>query len=632
MTKLSGLPYGQPLTGVETIPMVQNLDGHLVSVQRPIGDLISLTGAMVVTLFSQVHATTIPVGTDLIRVNGHAVTGLGDALYVAHTGDALDPAGEGVWWATSANGRIMKLASTPYATMFGARGDNTADDAPALQAFFDYVSMIGTALGGRALGIIPAGKYRCLSKAGPTSCVLVKQNSAIHNFGEIIHAAGGAVGGTVQVGRSQDNISWTGGVINANMQGNDNCIAISGLDSNGGQAEGIWIRDVILRHARHGGAFIPDPDAPGDVGRGGGKGFSVQAGPQRVVISGVLVEDCDIGFSVEGIVSNGGNTNDVNISDVTVRGAKYMGMLLAGYTQEPDSQTITSVNLSNIFLDGCCVGQATNFGVIHGAVGVGIVGRNIRIRNETGAAVTPIRGTFRQCDLEVFGDCYAVKDAIDLHNGGGYANLATQSQNNRLKLSLKVRNSASGYVLNLDPAFLLRRSQLDLRWLVYDGADLLDNPWPGSGIFAVQPQRTSYRLEDMSVSAAGLGVAQSDTDEAPVFGQTGLKVLTAASVLGTLVKSSSGQLNVANGNVATQILAAGDIPRGSTWDFTIRTNGGTGFSKAVVTKAVTDDTLTVSVLGHNLLTLAADGGNNLIVSANIGLTLVKWTATSQLDW
>lgn len=631
MTKLSGLPLGQPLTGSEGIPLVQEIGGHLQAVQRPLGDVISLTGAMVVTLFSQLAEATVPAGVDVVRVNGHALAGLGEAVYVAHVGADLDPAGEGVWWATTANDRVMKLASTPTAMMFGARGDDTTDDAPALQAFLNYVSMIGTAQGGRALGIIPAGKYRCLSKAGPTSCVLVKQNSAIYNFGEIIHAAGNAVGGTVQVGRSQDNISWTGGVINANMQTNDNCIAISGLDSNGGQAEGIWVRDVILRHARHGGSFIPDPDDPGDVGRGGGKGFSVQAGPQRVVISGVIIEDCDIGFSVEGIVSNGGNTNDVNISDVTVKGSKYMGVLLAGYTQEPGSQTITSVNLSNIFLDGCCVGQSTNFGVIHGAVGVGIVGRNIRIRNETGL-VTPIRGTFRQSDLEVFADCYDVKDAVDLHNGGGYANLATQSQNIRLKLTLKVRNGASGYILNLDPSFLLRRSQLDLRWMVYDGADLLDNPWPGTGIFAVQPQRTSYRLEDMTVSAAGLGVAQSDTDETPTFGRTGLKVLTAASVLGILVQSSSGQLNVAASNVATQILAAADIPRGSTWDFTIRTDGGTGYSKAVITKAVTTDVLTVSVLGHNLLNLAADGSNNLIVSANIGLALVKWTATSQLDW
>jgi hypothetical protein len=468
-------------------------------------------GALDIGLFGDIAKTTVPEGVNLLRTTGYSRSGLGAARYVA-----TDKAGSAAHRAQSANGRWFELAEdVPTALMFGALGDDTNNDAPPLQAFLDYVSDIGTTRGGRAIGLIPAGKYRCKTAAGPVSCILVKQHSSIINAGEIIHAAGPAVGGTVQVGRSQDNIAFSGGIINANYQGNDNCIAISGLDSNGGQAEGIWVSNVTVRHARHGGPNIPDVNAPGDIGRGGGKGFSVQAGPQRVFVSQILVEDCDIGFSVEGIVSNGGQTNDINISDVTVRQSRYMGALLAGYTSEPDSQTITSVNLNNIFFDECSVGQAVNFGVIHGATGVGIVGRNIRVRNIDGAAVTPIRGTFRQCDFEVQADCYAVVDMIDLRNGGGYANSPTQSQNNRFVMTLKVRNSATGYVLNMARDQVLRRSRLDLSWLVYDGADLTDNPWPGAGIFAVQPLRTSYRLENQSVSIVGQAISQSDTDQAP---------------------------------------------------------------------------------------------------------------------
>ncbi len=471
------------------------------------------SGALDVGLFGDIAKTTVPDEVNLLRTAGYSRLGIGAARYVASSNS-----GATAFRAQSANGRWFELAEdVPTAHMFGALGDDNNNDAPPLQAFLDYVSDLGTARGGRAMGVIPAGKFRCRTASGPVSCILVKQNSSIVNAGEIIHAAGPAVGGTVQVGRSQDNIAFSGGIINANYQGNDNCIAISGLDSNGGQAEGIWVSNVTVRHARHGGPNIPDVNAPGDVGRGGGKGFSVQAGPQRVFVSQILVEDCDIGFSVEGIVSNGGQTNDINISDVTVRGSRYMGALLAGYTQEPDSQTITSVNLNNIFFDECSVGQAANFGVIQGATGVGIVGRNIRIRNTEGDAVTPIRGTFRQCDFEVQADCYAVVDMIDLHNGGGYANSPTQSQNNRFVMTLKVRRSATGYVLNMAKDQVLRRSRLDLSWLVYDGADLIDNLWPGAGIFAVQPIRTSYRLENQSASVVGQAISQSDTDQAPTI-------------------------------------------------------------------------------------------------------------------
>ena len=103
-----------------------------------------------VGLFTAAAATppSIPSGTTLAATSGYAAEAKGDAVYAydAAPGTATSTSGLAYLAAhprsafAAADGRIFRLADavterTPH--MFGAAGDGTNDDGPALQAFFD---------------------------------------------------------------------------------------------------------------------------------------------------------------------------------------------------------------------------------------------------------------------------------------------------------------------------------------------------------------------------------------------------------------------------------------------------------------------------------------------------------------
>jgi|GEM_PF-1258209 len=105
--------------------------------------MIGLTGAkgdpggnvMSVGLFSDLPGMSIPAGTDRVETTGWGLKGRGKGAYIDATGETLDPAGEGIWWATTANARKFKLATTsPDVEQFGADPTGTLDSTAAFNA------------------------------------------------------------------------------------------------------------------------------------------------------------------------------------------------------------------------------------------------------------------------------------------------------------------------------------------------------------------------------------------------------------------------------------------------------------------------------------------------------------------
>lgn len=99
---------------------------------------------MAAGLFDDLPALTVPTGADIIRTTGRTAVGQGDAFYVDADGEILEPAGEGVWWATTANGRIFRLAGPVIAgdAVAAINGYSASglvygdDDGPALNQVF----------------------------------------------------------------------------------------------------------------------------------------------------------------------------------------------------------------------------------------------------------------------------------------------------------------------------------------------------------------------------------------------------------------------------------------------------------------------------------------------------------------
>lgn len=134
---------------------------------------------MSIGLFEIAGGLNVPLGTDLVQTSGHARRGSGSARY------AYDPAVDAAYVAQNqrssfitANGRGFRLSEILIdIRMFGAIGDNQADDTDAILECFGYIDRNG---GGTA--IVSPGIYKTsrdlvlpgsvgLDGYGPSSCL-----------------------------------------------------------------------------------------------------------------------------------------------------------------------------------------------------------------------------------------------------------------------------------------------------------------------------------------------------------------------------------------------------------------------------------------------------------------------------
>lgn len=353
---------------------------------------------------------------------------------------------------------------------YGAVGDGTTTgvDADGINAAMAAASAAAP-VGGRGLVIIPLGIYLCDDE------LTFQANTKVINYGHLKFTGGDAIGGFAVI-RAINNVEVTGGLWDSNFQGNDNTIAISFVNPNqtvaGPACENIWVHDLRIANARHGGSHIVDPDDPADVGRGGGKGITVQFGVKKCLISNVIVDDCDLGVSVEGKETDSGFVQDILFENVVVKGSKYMGLFL---TSVPNTVSLygqtTSVGFSNVQLVDCGVGQTTE-GVpqdvadLFGAItlqGMVAAKGDITVRSTTGKQ-TVMRGALRHCDLKV--NAIVGGELVDFVNTAPYAGhnpTLIASRYNRLDLNLVILGTTfSGFLVNNDATYPSNFSTFDI--------------------------------------------------------------------------------------------------------------------------------------------------------------------------
>ena len=296
---------------------------------------------------------------------------------------------------------FIEGAATPED--YGALGDGVTNDHDALQALFDAGGDI----------FIPNKVY-----ATEEAPILVEVDGThVECAGTFILAPGAYQNDNPDVDppgilafHAGSNIRWNGGTLDGNRDAGvtgPNGFSFSYLTSRTPTKLGCIGNVVTNVHVKN-CAASPDLDYgggtphDGGLGNSGGKGFTVQFGSPKTIVSGITIENCDIGFSMEGRVADGGRTNQVLISNVTVEDAIIGLHMLGTYgpSLSPDlGADYFSASLSNIWFKNCAVDRM-DFGVIHALQATSVKGRNIHIVNDDPGEVIAYRGIFTNCDFE----------------------------------------------------------------------------------------------------------------------------------------------------------------------------------------------------------------------------------------
>lgn len=371
---------------------------------------------------------------------------------------------------SSAGGAVVvQRAPEVYPQWWGALGDDTNDDQPAIQAMFDAASAAASS-GQRTKVVLPPGVYRCDDELVP------KSNICVENQGHLKFYGGDAIGGFVVL-RAQQNIELYGGIWDSNQQENDNTIALGFVNPDqsvaGDATENIFIHDMLIKNSKHGGSHIVDIDDPADVGRGGGKGITVQFGNKDITISDVVLENCDLGLSIEGKETDAAYSQGIVIENVVLKNCKYMGLFLTSVVNSANlyGQT-TSVSLNNIELVDCGTGQTTEltpqdcadlFGAITCQSMCGVQARNIRVKcTQPGDKLTVFRGAMRSCDWDVQVFCTGtLVDVVNSEPYAGHSPVNITSRWNSVRAHVNHYAAFSGYLLNAHATYYAAHGMYD---------------------------------------------------------------------------------------------------------------------------------------------------------------------------
>lgn len=364
------------------------------------------------------------------------------------------------------------IAGAPVNVLdFGATGDGVTDDTAAIQAALD------------------SGASRVSFFQGTfiiSDAIEPKSNTVIDARGAHIKFTGGNAVGHVCLIRSRENIEIFGGTWDSNFQGNDNTFAIGAISADQTQlgvfSNNINIHDVTVKNARHGGAHIPDPNDPANIGRGGGKGLTVQIGGRNIKFTNSTIIDCDIGVSFEGIedfdgvYNANGAVNDILFADNELKNIRYMPFYLSGTPTTTQYYGFTTqARVENCTVRESAYGQTSEtvpqniadlFGVISCNGGSHYAINGLTVVNSSGKT-TLVRGSQRSCK---FSNIVAViggqlVDCINSTPYGGYAPKNGTSPYNSHQIDLEMLGAVelSGYLVNNNATYFLRQSDVNIR-------------------------------------------------------------------------------------------------------------------------------------------------------------------------
>lgn len=270
---------------------------------------------MAVGLFLDGDTIDIPVGTDVIRTSGYSENGKGGAFYEYDAAvDAAYVIANPRTAFISSNGRGFRLSLDQQLNvcMFGAVGDDTANDGPAFVeaiAFSEAVGLTGTGFiqpGGPSLRI-PLGKYYL----GAQTLDIVH---TIDIFGE------GQAGRT---GGASTQLRWDDGVTGIRFQSHDTFgESGSGIQAYGGAANSK-LRNLFLKggysgtESEHSAVLMRATVSLEDlyIQNWPGDGISIIAivdgNCNTFSLRRITVQMCRDGIKVDGGNCNGGSAMDI---------------------------------------------------------------------------------------------------------------------------------------------------------------------------------------------------------------------------------------------------------------------------------------------------------------------------------
>lgn len=194
-----------------------------------------------------------------------------------------------------------------------------------------------------------------------------QDESTVFCYGTLQSTRGGSRGNLLAIGEGED-LTWIGGILDGNdVATGDNALtvfqnqvtsAVAGFETT--NATRTRVSGVRARNFTR------------DATYGGGKGFSLQHGHRQTVVSDYIVEDCDIGWSIEGKLSStpisGPTPNEpyygraIALSNIVVRRAPLMGAYIHNSSNSEDPSANSVIGRSLFFED--CALDNSNQGVI----------------------------------------------------------------------------------------------------------------------------------------------------------------------------------------------------------------------------------------------------------------------------
>lgn len=308
---------------------------------------------------------------------------------------------------------------------------------------------------------------------------------------------------------------YGGGTLNANFIGNDNALAI-------GQGDGqmapynIMVEGITIKNCRHVQQGTGDTGVS-TFGNGGGKGITLQFGSHNIVIaSSVYIDNCDIGFSAEGIVGLNPPADALQTCrvDATVTNCRVGAFIFSNQ----DNHYTNSLELNCTF-HNCGVRGGTepigdfqddpisdHFGIIC-ATDVLTVNGRIHVFNDQYASedpVTIIKGVLAGCNLEIFANVYRLKDAIDHRFWDGFPGSPPKphepSEANQFKMHLVVADATGmEYLIRSDPTYMPVGNVYDIAWRMQAGT----TGYPGTALIdlaSVNPSSNRIKITRLSNS------------------------------------------------------------------------------------------------------------------------------------